>query len=220
MNRARARRHPAFGKVPQVSHPACGAAIRAESDPIFPRTGRAHELARGEHDTRIDFAHLRVTESEFFHRAGGAVLDDYVGDGDEPFDDPESALAPQVDAQAALASARRGEGRIHFRAVNRADEIGMGTRLDFDHVCAVFRQQPARFDADTADSEVQYAQAGEWISPLRSVGERRGFRDGCKRLAITFTNGGGAAGETEPASVEDEDAVTGSAPHPVFPPRF
>src|ERR1700722_9380931 len=105
MNRARARRHPAFGKIPQVCHPACGAAIRAESNPIFPWTGRAHELARDEHDTRIDFAHLLVAESEFFHRASGAVLDDHVGDCDEPFDDLESALGAEVDAEAALASA-------------------------------------------------------------------------------------------------------------------
>src|SRR5258708_28994978 len=71
MDRARTRRHPAFRKIPQVSHRAGGAAVRAESDPIFPRTGRAHELARGEPQTRIDFAPLLVTESEFFHRAPG-----------------------------------------------------------------------------------------------------------------------------------------------------
>ena len=43
----------------------------------------------------------------------------------------------------------------------------MRARLDFDYVGAVFRQQPARFDADAADSEVQHAQACEWMSALR-----------------------------------------------------
>ena len=66
----------------------------------------------------------------------------------------------------------------HFRAVYRADEIGMRARFDFDYVGAVFRQQPARFDADAADPEVQHAQACEWISPLSSVGTRRLLRDG------------------------------------------
>ena len=73
------------------------------------------------------------------------------------------ALGAQVDAEAALASARRGERRIHFRAEYRADEIGMRAGLDFDHVGAVFGEQPARFDADAADSEVQHAQSGERI---------------------------------------------------------
>jgi len=69
MNRARTRWHPALREIPQPGHRAGGAAIRSESDPVFPRPTRAHELTRGEHDARINLAHLLEAQAHFFHRA-------------------------------------------------------------------------------------------------------------------------------------------------------
>ena len=177
MNGAGARRHPAFGEVPEVSHSGGGAAIGAETDPVFPRTARAHHLTRGEDDARVDFAELFEAQAVFFHRAGGAVLDDDIGVGGESHDDVAAAIGAEIDAQAAFASAGRSERRVHLGAVDRADEVRVRARFDLDDVGAVFGEQAAGFDADAADAEVEDAQAGERTSALRRVWGRRGLRD-------------------------------------------
>src|SRR5208282_5576248 len=138
MNRTRTRRHPAFEEIPQPGHRARRAAVGAESDPIFPRTRRAHELAGGEHDLRVDRTYLGEAQTHSLHCAGGAVLDSHVRHRDEPFDDLEAALGAEVDAETALASARRGERRVHLSAEDSADEIGMRAGFDFDYVRSVF----------------------------------------------------------------------------------
>ncbi len=62
------------------------------------------------------------------------------------------------------------DGFISVPAIVRM-KSGIGASLDLDHVGAELGQQPAAFDADTADSEIQHPHPGQRPGRSRHGGD-------------------------------------------------
>src|SRR5215470_3979447 len=146
-------------------------------------------VARAEHDqTGIALGEVFVAEPEAFHRAGGEVLNDHVGFGEESPGQVQAALGLQVKRDAALAVVEVVEDASTFgawnvvleRRVMRPEAVEPLVRLDADDVGAVVAKMFAHHRAGRVSAKLDHLGAGErsgHITPAaRSVTRSSGFR--------------------------------------------
>ena len=131
----------------------------------------APERRHRDHDEpRIDRAHRFVAEPEPIHHAGTEILDQDVGDLDQPFQDFDSARAREIERDAPLAAIggiedRGALDRLHLRRRHRertAPPVEVMRVLDLDHVGAHLgehladqRPRPSHRDVEHANLAVK-----------------------------------------------------------------
>ena len=162
----------------------------AVGDEVAPRAGGRAGGGEGGHDeARVDGAEGGVVEPERGHDAGREVVEDDVGDGDQPLVEGDAAWVAEVDGDAEFAAVEPVEGaRVVGRggaavAAERADgrlppahrDARLSVRrADFDHFGAEVGQHHAEQRAGPDVAVVDDADVVEWghlgAIPLRLSG--------------------------------------------------
>jgi len=155
---------------------------RAVRRHLAERPAAAVALGRGVDHPRVHRAHGFVAESAPVERTAALVLGDHVGGGAEGERELAAPLGGEIEGDAAPAPALlvEREARVDHLdlAASHAQHVGVGHRLDLDHVGTELRQDSAELGHDRGDAELDDPQP---VEQELTVLSQRGAARRCAR---------------------------------------
>ena len=150
----------------QAGHAAERRQHRAETRLPRVRAAAAQHRSAEQDDVGLDGAQVVVAEAPFLQRAGGEILGDQIGPGDQPLDNLDALGMRHVEAEAELVGVVIGVVGAAVRPALAAAEgrgaaqhLGAQLGLDAHHRGAVFRQVAGGHGTDGHPAEIQNLQA-------------------------------------------------------------
>ena len=173
----RAGPHPGAVGFPVHRHEAAfGLGDRVEAQPVFQRAGPPVGGYGAIDKPGVQCRHRVIAKSEFFHHAGGEILQHYVGFGDNIARHGDPACLLEVDGDAALIAVGPDERAAlvvpHFGS-QLAEIVAAVGFLDFDHFGAEVGQNHAAQGAGDEMAEIGDADAGQRQRCVGGAGHKR-----------------------------------------------